>query len=209
MRNRETMKLYNSMGPNPHIVRMFAAELGTELQLINIDLLAGENREPAFLARNPAGQLPALELESGEILAEVTAICEYLDELSATTLFGDSPIERAQTRMWARRLDLSICEPMLNGFRYSEGLSIFQDRMITIPEAADGLKRVAQDRLLWLDQQMADGRRFIVGERLTFADVFLYCILKFGSSVGQPMSPHYMHIAEWYQRMAARPSAGA
>lgn len=203
------MKLYNSMGPNPHIVRMFAAELGTELQLINIDLLAGENREPAFLARNPAGQLPALELESGEILAEVTAICEYLDELSATTLFGDSPIERAQTRMWARRLDLSICEPMLNGFRYSEGLSIFQDRMITIPEAAEGLKRVAQDRLLWLDQQMADGRRFIVGERLTFADVFLYCILKFGSSVGQPVSPDYMHIAEWYQRMAARPSAGA
>ena len=150
------MKLYNSMGPNPHIVRMFAAELNMPLELVEIDLRAGENRQPEYLARNPAGQLPALELDSGEIIAEVTAICEYLDELSPMTLLGDTPEERAQTRMWTRRLDLSICEPMLNGFRYAEGLPIFQDRMITIPEAAPGLKRIAQDRLNWLDEQMAD-----------------------------------------------------
>ena len=173
------MKLYNSMGPNPHIARMFAAELGVSLELVEIDLMAGENRESAYLARNPAGQLPALELDDGEIIAESTAICEYLDE------------------------------PMLNGFRYSEGLPIFQNRMIMIPEAAAGLKNVAQDRLAWLDQQMADGRQFIVGERVTLADVFLYCMLTFGKAVGQPMSPDHTHIAKWYERIAARPSAGA
>ncbi len=203
------MKLYNSMGPNPHIVRMFAAELGVSLELIEIDLMAGENRESAYLARNPAGQLPALELDDGEIIAEVTAICEYLDETGTKTLLGETAAERAQTRMWTRRLDLSICEPMLNGFRYSEGLPIFQNRMIMIPEAAAGLKNVAQDRLAWLDQQMADGRQFIVGERVTLADVFLYCMLTFGNGVGQPMSPDHTHIAKWYERMAARPSAGA
>ena len=203
------MKLYNSMGPNPHIVRMFAAELGVSLELIEIDLMAGENRESAYLARNPAGQLPALELDDGEIIAEVTAICEYLDETGTKTLLGETAAERAQTRMWTRRLDLSICEPMLNGFRYSEGLPIFQNRMIMIPEAAAGLKNVAQDRLAWLDQQMADGRQFIVGERVTLADVFLYCMLTFGNGVGQPMSPDHTHIAKWYERIAARPSAGA
>ena len=203
------MKLYNSMGPNPHIVRMFAAELGVSLELIEIDLMAGENRESAYLARNPAGQLPALELDDGEIIAESTAICEYLDETSTKTLLGDTAAERAQTRMWTRRLDLSICEPMLNGFRYSEGLPIFQNRMILIPEAAAGLKNVAQDRLAWLDQQMADGRQFIVGERVTLADVFLYCMLTLGKAVGQPMSPDHTHIAKWYERMAARPSAEA
>ena len=197
------------MGPNPHIVRMFAAELGVSLELIEIDLMAGENRESAYLARNPAGQLPALELDDGEIIAEVTAICEYLDETGTKTLLGETAAERAQTRMWTRRLDLSICEPMLNGFRYSEGLPIFQNRMIMIPEAAAGLKNVAQDRLAWLDQQMADGRQFIVGERVTLADVFLYCMLTFGNGVGQPMSPDHTHIARWYERMAARPSAGA
>ena len=203
------MKLYNSMGPNPHIVRMFAAELGVSLELIEIDLMAGENRESAYLARNPAGQLPALELDDGEIIAESTAICEYLDETSTRTLLGDTAAERAQTRMWTRRLDLSICEPMLNGFRYSEGLPIFQNRMIMIPEAAAGLKSVAQDRLAWLDQQMADGRQFIVGEQVTLADVFLYCMLTFGNGVGQPMSPDHTHIAKWYERIAARPSAVA
>lgn len=197
------------MGPNPHIVRMFAAELGVSLELIEIDLMAGENRESVYLARNPAGQLPALELDDGEIIAESTAICEYLDETSTKTLLGDTAAERAQTRMWTRRLDLSICEPMLNGFRYSEGLPIFQNRMIMIPEAAAGLKNVAQDRLAWLDQQMADGRQFIVGERVTLADVFLYCMLTFGNDVGQPMSPDHTHIAKWYERIAARPSSGA
>lgn len=188
---------------------MFAAELDVSLELIEIDLMAGENRESAYLARNPAGQLPALELDDGEIIAESTAICEYLDETSTKTLLGHTAAERAQTRMWTRRLDLSICEPMLNGFRYSEGLPIFQNRMIMIPEAAAGLKNVAQDRLAWLDQQMADGRQFIVGERVTLADVFLYCMLTFGKAVGQPMSPDHTHIAKWYERMAARPSAEA
>ena len=203
------MKLYNSMGPNPHIVRMFAAELDMPLELVEIDLRAGENRQPEYLARNPAGQLPALELDSGEIIAEVTAICEYLDELSPMTLLGDTPAERAQTRMWTRRLDLSICEPMLNGFRYAEGLPIFQDRMITIPEAAPGLKRIAQDRLNWLDEQMADRREFVTGSRFTLADVFLYCMLTFGNRIGQPISQEHTRVAAWYERIAARPSAVA
>ena len=84
------------MGPNPHIVRMFAAELDVSLELIEIDLMAGENRESAYLARNPAGQLPALELDDGEIIAESTAICEYLDETSTKTLLGHTAAERAQ-----------------------------------------------------------------------------------------------------------------
>ena len=56
------MKLYNSMGPNPHMVRMYAAELGVDLALEDVDLMGGENRQAAFLAKNPSGQSPALEL---------------------------------------------------------------------------------------------------------------------------------------------------
>ena len=81
--------------------------------------------------------------------------------------------------------------------------------MIMIPEAASGLKSLAQERLVWLDQQMADGREFIAGARLTLADVFLYCMLTFGNGVGQPVAPECTHIAKWYERIAARPSAGA
>ena len=204
------MKLYNSMGPNPHMVRMYAAELGVDLTLEDVDLMAGENRQAEYLSKNPSGQSPALELDDGTIIAEITTICEYLDDITeGKTLVGNTPEERAHTHMWTRRVDLNICEPMANGFRYAEGLKIFESRMITLPEAADGLKRIAQDRLGWLNDQMSDGREFIGGSSLSMADILLYTMLAFFSGVGQPLNPANTHIQAWFDRMAQRPSAQA
>jgi glutathione S-transferase len=203
------MKLFNSVGPNPHIVRMFAAEKGIQLELVPVDLRGGENRKEAHLARNPAGQLPTLQLDDGSYLAEVTAICEYLDEKSPPpSLVGATPEERAQTRMWTRRVDLNIVEPMGAGFRYAEGLAMFKDRITVLPEAADGLKRIAREKLAWLDGQMGD-KPFICGARLTLADILLYCFLNFGKRVGQPLDPALGRLGAWYARMDARPSAKA
>lgn len=204
------MKLYNSMGPNPHMVRMYAAELGVDLALEDVDLMGGENRQAAFLAKNPSGQSPALELDDGTVLAEITAICEYLDDITdGKTLIGSTPEERANTHMWTRRVDLNICEPLGNGFRYAEGLQIFESRMITIPEAADGLKRIAQAKLTWLDEQMSDGREFIAGTSLSMADILLYSMVVFFAGVGQPLNPENTNVQAWFDRMAARPSAQA
>ena len=204
------MKLYNSMGPNPHMVRMYAAELGIDLALEEVDLMGGENRQAAFLAKNPSGQSPALELDDGTVLAEITAICEYLDDITdGKTLIGNTPEERANTHMWTRRVDLNICEPLGNGFRYAEGLQIFESRMITIPEAADGLKRIAQAKLTWLDEQMSDGRAFIAGANLSMADILLYSMMVFFAGVGQPLNPENTNVQAWFDRMTARPSAQA
>lgn len=203
------MKLINSVGPNPHVVRMFAAERGIKLDMENIDLMAGQNRQGDFLKKNPAGQSPCLELDNGSYLAEITAICEYLDEkFPGKSLIGSTPEERAETRMWTRRVDLNICEPLANGFRFSEGLPIFKDRIITVPEAADGLKRIAQDRLKWLDKQI-EGKQFLCGDRISLADVLLFCFLAFGNAVGQPLNPENKNVKAWFDRMAARPSASA
>ena len=203
------MKLHNSIGPNPHVVRMFAAERGIELDTVEVDLMAGENRQPAYLEKNPAGQLPCLELDDGTCIAEVTAICEYLDEVSpGEPLLGRTPEEKANARMWARRVDLGICEPLANGFRFSEGLELFKDRLLVRPEAADGLKAMAQDRIKWLDEQLA-GRDFISGDSVSLADVLLYCFLAFGASVGQPLNPDYHNVNAWFERMQERASAAA
>ena len=203
------MKLVNSIGPNPHVVRMFAAERGIDLPIEDIDLMKGENRQEAHLKRNPSGQSPCLELDDGSYLAEITAICEYLDEVSpGRSLIGESPEQRAETRMWTRRVDLNICEPMANGFRFGEGLALFKDRIVTVPEASEGLKRIAQDRLSWLDKQL-EGKTYLCGDRLTLADVLLYCFLSFGATVGQPLNPDNGNVRAWFDRMAARPSAKA
>lgn len=203
------MKLYDSVGPNPHVVRMFAAEKGMKLDSVKIDLMGGENRRPEYMARNPAGQSPCLQLDNGDYLAEITAICEYLDEVGPSpSLIGSTAEERAMTRMWVRRIDLNIAENLGNGFRFSEGLPIFKDRITTIPEAAEGLKKITREKLAWLDGLIA-GRTFIAGEKLTLADVLLYCFLAFGKAVGQPFDEKLGNIKAWYDRMAARPSAKA
>ena len=204
------MKFYNSRGPNPRMVRMFMAEKGIDLPKVEVDLLAGENRREPYTKVNPAGQMPALELDDGTVIAEITAICEYLDEIKKDTpsLLGDSPAERAATRMWTRRIDLNIVEPATNGFRFSQGLKLFQNRIRCIPEAADGLKATAKDKLKWLDGLMG-AKPFVAGGKLSMADILLFAFLDFMKDVGQPLDPENKNIAAWFERMKARPSAAA
>ena len=201
------MKLYTGMGPNPRVVTIAVAETGADVEVVEVDLVSGENRQEEHLARNPAGQLPTLELDDGSCIAEITAIAEYLDDKTGGSLIGKTPEERAETHMWVRRVDLNICENMANGFRYAEGLPLFENRMIVIPEAADALKKIARDRLEWLDGLMAD-REWICGDRFTLADILLFAFLEFGAGVGQPLDPKCERLQAWYARVAARPSIG-
>ena len=203
------MKLYNSVGPNPKVVRMFMAELGLELEQQKIDIMKGENRQAAYLEVNPGGQLPALQLDSGMVISEITAICEYLDDSQGhTSLIGTTPDERAETRMWVRRIDLGIAENLASGFRSSEGMEMFKDRMTLIPHAAADFKALAQEKLTWLDGLMA-GKTFVCGDRFSLADVMLFVFLEFGGQVGQPMNADNGNIAEWFARVQSRASASA
>jgi glutathione S-transferase len=190
---------------------MFMAERGNApIQTETIDLRAGENRREPFLSKNPSGQCPALALDNGIVLAEITAICEYLDEIgpAGTTLIGKTPEERAETRMWTRRVDLNIVEPMGNGFRFSDGLKMFENRVHCIPAAAADLKAIAQEHLTWLDGLIA-GRTYICGERLTLADILLFAFLDVFAGMRQPLNEANKNIMAWYGRMKARPSATA
>lgn len=203
------MKLYDSVGPNPHVVRMFIAEKGMTVPTETVDIMAGANRQADYLAKNPAGGSPCLELDDGSFLSEITAICEYLEELQpAPALVGATPEERAETRMWVRRIDLNICEPLANGFRFSEGLPMFENRMRCLPEAADGLKAIARDRLEWLDGLIA-GREYVCGDRMTLADILLFAFVTFGGQVGQPLPESCGNVRALVERLGTRDSASA
>jgi glutathione S-transferase len=203
------MRLYNSIGPNPKVVRMLMAEKGIEFPRVEVDIRGGENRREPFLAKNPSGQCPALELDDGTIIAEITAICEYLDEkYPGPSLIGSTPEQRAETRMWTRRIDLNIAEPMANGFRYTDGLKMFQDRIHCIPAAGEDLKQIAQQHLTWLDGLMA-GKQFVCGERLTLADILLFGFVDFFNGMRQPINQDNKNIVAWHARMKARLSAEA
>jgi glutathione S-transferase len=110
--------------------------------------------------------------------------------------------------MWTRRIDLNIIEPMANGYRFSQGLALFESRLHCIPQAAEDLKVTAQKGLAWLDG-LITGRTFIRGESLSLADIMLFAFLDFGAKVGQPIDPALKAITAHHAMMAARPSAAA
>src|SRR5262252_1633808 len=161
------MRIFDSFGPNPRALRMFLAEKGLDIPRVPVDLLGAENRRAPYTDHNPGCQLPALELDDGRVIAETVAIFEYLEETHPRpALVGATAEERAETRMWQRRIELRITEHLYNGFRFAEGVELFKSRLRVLPEAAEGLKATARDNLAWLDKLLA-GHAFIVGDRFT------------------------------------------
>lgn len=203
------MKIYDSFGPNPRALRMFLLEKDVDLPKVTVDLMGAENRQAPYTDKNPGGQLPALELDDGRVIGETVAIFEYLEEKYPNPpLIGRTAEERAEARMWQRRIELKITEHLYNGFRFAEGVELFRSRMRVLPEAADGLKATAHDNLTWLDPLLKD-RPFIAGDRFTMADIILYCAIDFGASVNQPLDTTLTNLVSWKERVGSRPSAAA
>lgn len=205
------MKFYNSLGPNPRMVRMYLAEKGIDdIEFVEVDIVGGENRGEAHLKRNPSGQMPALETDDGQFISEVTAICEYLEEKHPDDkgLFGNSAEERAESRMWLRKVDLNICEPLANGFRSGPGYDMFKDRMPVRKDISEGLIAWGYHYLGWLDQQL-EGKDYLCGDRFTFGDILLFGWLDFLSVMGNPLPEDMKNVGAWFERVKGRPSAAA
>ena len=205
------MKLFNSLGPNPHTVRMFAAEKGLDLPLQEVDVMAGEHRRAPYSVQNPMMQTPAFETDDGQIIVEVTAICEYLEELHPDPpLIGATPGERAETRMWLRRLDLNIIEARSRAGRATLYRDFYIDKikLLSVP-AGEELLALVDDRILWLDRQMAS-KTWICGDRFTLADIMFYCFMAFRAPDGESgLPPGTPHLAAWFDRVKIRPSTNA
>jgi glutathione S-transferase len=203
------MKLFDSFGMNPRMVRFFMLEKELELDRQQVDIFALENRREPYLSRNPSGQTPLLELDDGRCLAETGAICEYLEEKHPEPpLIGTTAEDRAETRMWWRRVEINICLPMLYGFYFGEGLEIFRERTHCIPEAAEGMKERGRKGMQWIDGLIEDGR-WLAGDRFTIADICLYVYIDALRGMNQPIPPGCARLEAWFTRVSLRPAAEA
>ncbi len=202
------MKVYTAPNaPNPRIVGMFVLEKKLVVDFHQIDMLAGENREAAFMAKNPFGQLPAVETDEGQIITEVSAIAEYFEEYRPTpVLVGRTAGERAQARMWARRIDLMILSPMTMGFENSIAKKFFEGRIKLYPKIGDSMIEKANDGLATLDGLMA-GKHYLCGDRFTYGDIMLFSYLDYFRKVGQKVDPGLVHLTEFFNTMKERDSA--
>jgi len=202
------MKMYDfTLAPSPRRVRIFLAEKGIEVPLVQVDIMKNANRTPEFYKKNPSGSIPVLELDDGSCIAESVAICRYFEELQPEpALFGVGACERALVEMWNRRIELEIFAPV--GHVWSHLSEVAKGRGRRIPEFGDIQKRVAIDRIAWLDEEL-DDREFVAGDRFSIADITTLCMIDFARTVDIPIQPDQTNLARWYSAVSARPSAKA
>jgi len=202
------MQLYDSaMAPNPRRVRIFLAEKGITLPVVAMDIGKAENRQPPFLAKNPLGGLPVLELDDGTCIAESVAICRYFEETQPQPpLLGTDAKDRALVEMWQRRMELELFRNVTGCFQNTH--TFFAGRIPQVPEYGEVCRNAARARLAWLDGEL-EGRPFVAGERYTIADITALCAIDFGRVSDIRIAPEQKHLQRWYDAVSGRPSAKA
>jgi glutathione S-transferase len=202
------VKLYDStLAPNPRRVRIFLAEKGIRVPTVQVDIGKAENRQPEYLAKNPMGGVPILELDDGTVLAETVAICRYFEETQPSPpLFGTDAKDRALVEMWQRRMELEVAIPIMQTFRNTH--AFFKGRIPQVAEYGEVCRKTAESRLRWLDEVLAD-RPFVAGERYTIADITALVGIDFGRIVSIRIAPEQKNLQRWYEAVSARPSAKA
>jgi glutathione S-transferase len=163
---------------------------------------------------NPECVVPVLELDDGTCLSEVTAICQYLEDLHPEpALLGTTPLERAQVSMWNAKVEQLGLLAMMDAFRNSaKGLV---GRALPGPESYEQIPALAErgrQRVLQffrrLDEQLAHSE-FVAGDRFSVADISALVLVDFAGWVKLPVPEGAQHLSRWYAEVAKRPSAAA
>jgi glutathione S-transferase len=202
------VKLYDyAMAPNPRRVRIYLAEKGLEVPTVQLDITKGENRTAPYLAKNPLGGVPFLELDDGTVIAESIAICRYFEALHPEPpLFGTDARDQALVEMWQRRMEYELFRHVAGCFQNTH--AFFEGRIEQVPEYGEVCRRTAAKRLAWLDEELA-GRPFVAGSRYTVADITALVGIDFGRVVDIRIAPEQKNLARWHEAVSSRPSAKA
>ena len=204
------MKLYTSnRAPNPRRVRWVMAEKGiADVEIVEVDILAGDHKTPEYRARVGVPHVPALELDDGTTISESVAIGRYLEALyPEPNLFGHDAKEQAVVEMWTRRCEFYLANPIMMSVRHSHP-ALAALEATQIPQVAD-YNRVAAERFMkTLDRRLAD-REFIALDRFTIADIVAVVGLDFARLIKYRPPEELTHLARWLDACRARPAAKA
>jgi len=203
------MKLFTShRAPNPRRVRWVMAEKGIEdVELVEVDILAGEHKTRDYRARVGVPHVPALELDDGVTVSESVAICRYLESLyPEPNLFGRDAREQAVVEMWTRRCEFYLANPLMLNVRLTHpALAVLEASQ---PQVADYNRLGAERFMRTLDRHLAE-HEFISLDRFTIADIVGAVGLDFARLVKYRPPEELTHLARWLDACRARPAAAA
>jgi glutathione S-transferase len=180
---------------NGYKVRLTLRWLGVPFDYHEVDILKGESRTPSFLAKNPFGQIPVLELEDGTCLRESTAILLHLAE--------DTPLLPADRLMRTRVLEWMCFEQthvdgVISRARFRRS---YPDAIPTRDEEFVAWHSEGSEALARLDEHLRE-RKFLVAERFSIADIALYAYTHCADEGGFDLTP-YSSLAAWFARVRA------
>jgi glutathione S-transferase len=209
------MKIYDREGtPNAARIRLVLAEKGLEdqIEFVSVDLIRAEQKQPAFLAMNPIGKIPVLELDDGTVISESTAITEYLDNLDGNpTLTGKTPREKGLIHMMQRRVEMMVLEAIDDYFHYGTpglGKALRPWRMPDWSGAKEwGERRGAQavQNMPYFNDILAK-KPFVAGDAFSMADISLWAALAFADAIGLPIAPELTALAAWRSKVSDIPA---
>jgi glutathione S-transferase len=206
------MKLYDATpAPNPRRVRVFLAEKGIEVPLVQVDMQKGEHKSAEFLKKNPSGKIPVLELDDGTCIGESVAICRYFEAVQPEpNLFGRTPAELGVIEMYNRILEFELLSQV--GVAWVNGPVVAKmaaGRFKQNPEAKAQAEAAVGRFYARLDRELGE-RPFMAGERYTIADITGLCVIDFATAlVGLKPDAGLANLWRWHAGVAARPSARA
>ena len=191
------LRLYDYLpSGNGYKVRLLLHQLGIPFERVELDILRGETRTPEFLAKNPNGRIPTLELEDGSHLAESNAILCYLAD--GTPFLPADRLERARVLQWMCFEQYSH-EPNIATVRFWYHSELTDERRALLPAK----RELGEAALRVMDGHLRT-RRFFVGEAYTVADIALYAYTHVADEGGFDLAPHRA-IRDWLERVRAQP----
>ena len=203
------MKLHQSThAPNARRVRVFLAEKGLAVTLVEHDLGKFDHRREAFQSLNVFETVPVLELDDGRVISESIAICRHFEELQpAPTLFGADARARVEIEMGQRRAEFHLLMPIAQAFRHSHpGMAKLESPQI--PEWAAVNKARAIVAMERFDGLLAE-RPFIAGEAYSVADITGMVAMDMTRLARIAVPEGLGNLLRWREAVSARPSAKA
>ena len=183
---------------NGYKVRLVMKALAIPYELVELDIKVGATRTPAFLAKNPNGRIPLLEVPGRGCLAESHAIISFLAEGSA--LVPTDPWHRAQMWQWMCFEQYNL-EPNIGTARF--WLASLKRTPAELGERLTEKHQKGREALAVLEQGL-EGRPFLVAERYSLADIALYAYTHASAEAGLPLDP-YPAIRAWIGRVENQP----
>ena len=186
--------------------------MDAQIEFVSVDLIGAEHKQAAFLAKNPSGVLPVLQLDDGTYLSESTAITEYLDNLDGKpSLTGRTPREKAMIHMMQRRAETEVLDAIGNYFHNATPglgpvLQVYKNPEWIDRKAWGNQQRdKALDGLKYFDGVLR-GHDYLAGDNFSMADITLFAGLMFADAAGITIPVEHTALSAWRSRVAELPS---